>query len=424
MKKCFISALSFISPVLCLLLITPLSAQANTGFAPRIINGTTATLGDWPFMTAIVAKGRSASNGQFCGGSFIGERYVLTASHCVEGKSANELDVIIGINDLNNESTEGQRVSVQSIYMHEDYNSSTITNDIAILELSNTVTAIPVVLATTTLVDSLSGNGTTGDTVTAMGWGNTSTTSNAFPSVLNEVNLLYVDRSTCQNLGGDYSFVGNDAICAGFQTGGKDSCQGDSGGPLIYNDGGTNKQIGIVSWGNGCAQPNAYGVYANVGYFKNNHWITQKTSGVSYTQKAYITTSSGTVTQTFAIRNYSTESFDITHILPPSGVTLINNGCTTTLNQNDSCSLTFAADAAQLYQSRTKTITIDTDHSVSSELKIFFVSKVPVVVSSSSETPPEAPPETPSGKSGGASLLLCFVAIIGFMFRRQKGLSK
>jgi hypothetical protein len=90
------------------------------------------------------------------------------------------------------------------------------------------------------------------------------------------------------------------------------------------------------------------------------------------------------------------------------------------LNQNDSCSLTFAADAAQLYQSRTKTITIDTDHSVSSELKIFFVSKVPVVVSSSSETPPE----TPSGKSGGASLLLCLVAIIGFMFRRQRGLSK
>lgn len=55
------------------------------------------------------------------------------------------------------------------------------------------------------------------------------------------------------------------AICAGSPDGGKDSCQGDSGGPLAYRtDANTTTLIGIVSYGEGCANPIFPGVYTKV----------------------------------------------------------------------------------------------------------------------------------------------------------------
>ncbi|MFN9068718.1 MAG: trypsin-like serine protease, partial [Bdellovibrionales bacterium] len=59
--------------------------------------------------------------------------------------------------------------------------------------------------------------------------------------------------------------ITSDMICAGKAQGGIDTCQGDSGGPLfIRGSQGAPLLVGVTSWGEGCARPNKYGVYARV----------------------------------------------------------------------------------------------------------------------------------------------------------------
>ena len=64
----------------------------------------------------------------------------------------------------------------------------------------------------------------------------------------------------------DSEFCGGvpDLDMDGITDGGRDSCQGDSGGPVVCADGNTAVQYGVVSWGYGCASPNAPGVYARL----------------------------------------------------------------------------------------------------------------------------------------------------------------
>lgn len=250
------------------------AAVASKSVKPKIIGGVEAKAGDWPWMTAMVTRGRDAFNGQACGASFIGKRYVLTASHCVEGASANQLDVVVGIHDLNKEASQGQRIAVTNIYMHENYSSPVeLNNDIAVLELSREVENITPIK---TMTDEILTKISAGTELTVMGWGNRSTTGTDYPNILHQVKVPLYDRAACKAA---YPELTDEMICAGFTEGGKDSCQGDSGGPLVVNYENEWYQIGVVSYGDGCAVAGKPGVYANVAKFED--WIKQKMAGVS-----------------------------------------------------------------------------------------------------------------------------------------------
>jgi Trypsin len=90
---------------------------------------------------------------------------------------------------------------------------------------------------------------------------------------LQEVGIPLVSQERCKAVY-PYALIGEGQICAGLNTGKKDSCQGDSGGPLVSFDvNGCPYQVGIVSWGNGCARQMAYGVYTRISAYKQ--WITK-----------------------------------------------------------------------------------------------------------------------------------------------------
>ncbi|WP_348224791.1 serine protease [Vibrio parahaemolyticus] len=333
----------------------------------RIIGGEPANTSDWKFIASLVRKGQPTSIGHFCGGSFLGGKYVLTAAHCVEGLNAGDLDIVLGLYDQNRES-QAQRIAVNNIYSHTAYNSHTTNNDIALIELEHSVDSATIDLATPEVLDSVR----VGDKLHVAGWGNTSTTDRVYPTVLQQVDLEYVDRATCQNLSGNYSNVSDDGICAGYYWGGKDSCQGDSGGPLIVDDNGINKLLGVVSWGDGCAQPNAYGVYANVAHFQHNGWIDSHRNTISFTQYRDLHFVERKAQQeTVTIRNDEVNTpINITGVTLTSGISLAKNTCTATLAPSQSCQITVGYYPS--YSESVETIEVFTDHPQLSKLSTTF----------------------------------------------------
>jgi len=84
-----------------------------------------------------------------------------------------------------------------------------------------------------------------------------------------------VSNSDCKSAYGDGSIT-RKMMCASRD--GKDSCQGDSGGPLLVKgaDRLSDVQVGVVSWGEGCASPGYPGVYARVS--SQIDWINEQIS--------------------------------------------------------------------------------------------------------------------------------------------------
>jgi secreted trypsin-like serine protease len=257
--------------IVILSILIPVTVQANPQTPddtnqPTIVGGTEAEPGAWPWMAALVtASEPEAYWGQFCGGALIRPQWVLTAAHCTENKTAADIHVVVGRHELS--SAAGERIAVDQIINHPNYDTRTLDVDIALLHLEtpSSQTPIGVVGAVEAALFS------PGVLTTVTGWGLTSANGNDYPDALRQVSVPIVSNATCnQSYGGD---ITANMICAGYVHGGQDSCSGDSGGPMMVPavSGNGWLQAGVVSWGQGCAEPGYYGVYTRVAEFKD--WI-------------------------------------------------------------------------------------------------------------------------------------------------------
>lgn len=266
-------------------------------------------------MVAIFRRGRF-----LCGGTIINSEHILTAAHCVargDGTTvpSEQLMVMIGSHNLalanstnNNRLSDNKNhllIPVQQVIKHASYTNVYMQNDIALLKLSlmlkldspkltNETNLAnhtndyqfdlqPICLPTT----QMDRNNFDGWNSTIIGWGHQSE-GGSISKTLREVQIPIISNEQCAKAY-DEKRIRNEQICAHYN-GGRDSCQGDSGGPLIIHNQSNGRvyQLGIVSWGRGCARSKYPGVYTRVS--KYVHWIIKQIQGQSDTNVTTNTT--------------------------------------------------------------------------------------------------------------------------------------
>lgn len=185
--------------------------------------------------------------------------------------------------------------SISERRIHEGWNTQTYENDILILKLNEPSSHPPITVnvndAVPTAYEDLIviGLGSTEPRADYNSTGpavpvrteNSDSSTRASDEILQQVEIQAIPDDVCNGEEMFRGFIKDEVmLCAGVVEGGKDACSGDSGGPLFRTSSdGSMVQVGIVSFGAGCARANRPGIYTKVSAF--TAWIQEQICDLS-----------------------------------------------------------------------------------------------------------------------------------------------
>ncbi|XP_055526452.1 serine protease 1 [Wyeomyia smithii] len=253
----------------------------------------------------------SGNRSHFCGGTYIGSGWIVTANHCVVGFEIGTIYAYVGGLSLN-KSKQTELYLVEEKISHPSYNRITLSGDLALLRLQprnesfdllDEMIQEKLVLPSKALTGTYDSHvlnlienyeqdeGAESEECLIYGYGS-ATFYGAGSNDLHYGPVQQLDHAECKDLLGPLlapSRANSGMFCAiGFT----DACRGDSGGGLVCRRrlstplpwGKTEDRNitytlrGIISYGAGCGVPASPGVYTDVGFYWD--WIEEVISGL------------------------------------------------------------------------------------------------------------------------------------------------
>lgn len=225
---------------------TSTNPMPNSLGGNRIVGGAEVVPNSLPWQVGLLIDSQ-----EFCGGTLISDKFVLTAAHCVEG--AGTIEVMLGAHNIYSDSSEEHgRIELQTkeYIIHPNWAPRYMRNDVALVKLPSHVTFTetiqPIRLAPPKEYEHA------GDKLHVSGWGKTSDSSDDISPTLRQVGVVGITNSECIQAYG-VAQITSSTICTSTD-GVRGSCHSDSGGPLSVVENGNFIQVGVVSFGSadGC----------------------------------------------------------------------------------------------------------------------------------------------------------------------------
>jgi len=240
-------------------------------FDPKIIGGSTADLGDFPYQCLLQIVTPSVIE---CGCSIVAENWVVTATLCTYNFSPSSMVVGVGFvseTELN-DGQNGQLVNVVKKVEYPEYSESSLKNEISLLKLETDLVFDDNVDKINIPTSDLS----VGSTATVSGYGFLYEGIQPSTTILRSANVDVFSNNQCEGWLREFnpSFrMESKNFCAGRISGSAGVCNGDGGGPLARFLNGKPYLYGISLAGFGCGRARSPAIFTRV--YEYADWINR-----------------------------------------------------------------------------------------------------------------------------------------------------